>query len=390
VSIRTDDPYHHGSESPAERPPHTAIGWRSAAALVLVVVAVLVAAALNWVKVDSVVYIPGPVYDTLGTIDDTPVVSVGEGLETYPTDGELYFTTVRLDGGPGNAVSAWEWLRAAVDPARSIYPREQVFPEDVTAEQVREQNTELMQHSQQDAAVVGLRAAGIEVPEDVVVAQVIADAPADGVLQVDDQILAVEDDPVTDTETVRARLQEVEPGQDAQMTVLREGEEVDIDVPTKRDEKSGRTIVGVYLAPRYEMPYPVTLDAGRVGGPSAGLMFSLAIYDTITPEPLTGGATVAGTGTITGRGNVGPISGILQKMHASEGAGAELFLAPAANCDEVAGNEPGGLTVVPVTTFDEARGYVEQVAEAGEADGLDLPTCEQVVQEADDATETGG
>ena len=389
MSIRISDPYHQGSQSPAERPPHTGIGWRSAGALVLVVVAVLLAAALNWVKVDSVVYIPGPVYDTLGTIDDNPVVRVGEGLETYPTEGQLYFTTVRLDGGPGNAVTGWEWLRAAVDPARSIYPREQVFPEDVTAEQVREQNTELMEHSQEDAAVVGLRAAGVEVPEDIVVAQVIADAPADGVLQVEDQILAVEGDPMTDTETVRARLQEVEPGQSASMTVLREGEEIEIDVPTKQDEESGRTIVGVYLAPRYDMPYPVDVDAGNVGGPSAGLMFSLAIYDTITPGPLTGGLTVAGTGTITGRGNVGPISGILQKMHASERAGAELFLAPVANCDEVAGHEPRGLTVVPVETFDEARGYVEQVADAGEADGLDLPTCEQVLQDADDATQTG-
>lgn len=382
--------YHAGYPAPSGNPPHTGISRRSGGALALVVAAVLTAAGLNWVTVDRVVYHPGPVYDTLETIDDAPVVSVDDELTTYPTEGDLYFTTVRLDGGPGEEVTAWEWLRASLDPALSVYQRKQVFSEDTTAEQVREQNTELMEHSQQDAAVVGLRAAGFEVPEDVVVAQVIQDAPADGVLHADDQILEVEGQPVTDTETVRSRLQAVEAGQSATMTVLRDGEETEIEVPTKRDEKSGRTIVGVYLAPRYDMPYDVTIQAGRVGGPSAGLMFSLAVYDTLTPGALTGGTSVAGTGTITGQGNVGAISGVAQKMHASARAGADLFLAPAANCDEVVGAEPDGLRVVPVSTFDEGLGYVEQLAAAGGAGDLDLPTCQQVVEDADQATETGG
>src|SRR5690606_12432539 len=172
-------PYHEGYDAPAERPPHTGIGKRSGGVLGLVVGAVLVGAGLNLVTVDKVVYLPGPVYDTLQEIDGKPVVSVPDDLETYPTGGSLYFTTVRLDGGPGQKVTAWEWLRASVDPSRSVYPRAQVFPPDVTAEQVREQNSELMAHSQHDAAVVGLRAAGVEVPEDIVVAQVIVDAPAD-------------------------------------------------------------------------------------------------------------------------------------------------------------------------------------------------------------------
>jgi Lon-like protease len=381
--------YHAGYAAPAQSPPHTGISRRSGSALTLVVLALLAAALLNWVTVDRVVYLPGPVYDTLGTIDDQPVVTVEEGLSTYPTDGELYLTTVRLDGGPGEEVTAWEWLRASLDPALSVYPREQVFREDTTAEQVREQNTELMQHSQQDAAVVGLRAAGVEVPEDIVVAQVMVDAPADGVLHVDDQILRVEGEAVTDTETVRSRLQEVEAGQVATMTVVRDGEELEIEVPTKRDEDSGRTIVGVYLAPRYELPYDVTIQAGRVGGPSAGLMFALAVYDTLTPGALTGGTSIAGTGTITGLGNVGPVSGVAQKMHASQRAGVDLFLAPADNCDEVVGAEPDGLLVVPVSTFDEALGYVEQVASADGVADLALPVCDQVLQESDGASETG-
>ena len=381
--------YHHGyPQQPRDRVPHTGIGRRSGATLLLVPLLVVAAAAVSWVGVDKVVYEPGPLFDTLDSIDGTPVVVLDPDLEDHPTEGDLFFTTVRLDGGPGEKVTLLEWGRAVLDPALTVHPREEIFPEQVTAEQVREQNTELMEHSQQDAAVVALREAGIEVPEDIVVAQVIADAPADGVLHVDDEILEVEGERMTDAETVRSRLQEVAAGDTASMTLVRDGEEVTLDVPTVRDEETGRTIVGVYLAPRYDMPYEVTISAGNVGGPSAGLMFSLAIYDRITPGALTGGMSVAGTGTISGLGHVGPISGIRQKMYAAQEAGVELFLAPEANCDEVVDGSPGGLVVVPVATFQEAREHVEVAAGAEDVGALDLPTCQDVADE-DDAPSTG-
>ncbi|MGC5584272.1 YlbL family protein [Ornithinimicrobium sp. W1679] len=379
--------YHHGyPQQPRTKVPHTGIGRRSGAALLLVPLLVVAGAAASWVGVDKVVYEPGPLFDTLDSIDGTPVVELDPELEDHPTEGDLFFTTVRLDGGPGEKVTLLEWGRAALDPALTVHPREDIFPEQVTAEQVREQNTELMEHSQQDAAVVALREAGLEVPEEIVVAQVIADAPADGVLHVDDEILTVEGEEMTDAETVRSRLQEVTAGESASMTLLREGEEVTLDVPTVRDEETGRTIVGVYLAPRYDMPYDVTISAGNVGGPSAGLMFSLAIYDRITPGALTGGRSVAGTGTISGLGNVGPISGIRQKMYAADDAGVELFLAPSENCDEVLQGQPADLLVVPVATFDEARAHVEAVASADDVDGLDLPTCRTLAEEQAPAT----
>ena len=377
---------------PPDRPPHTGVGTYAWAMIITVVLAVVLGAALSRVTVDDVVYYPGPVYDTLGAIDDTTVVQMDEDLPTYPTDGDLYFTTIRLAGGPGDDLNVWEWVRARLDPSTTIVPREEVYPENVTAQEVREQNTSLMQHSQQDAAVVALRADGIEVPEKIMVAQVIKDAPADGVLEVDDQILTVEGDAMDDTETVRSRLQEVEPGATATMTLVRDGKTITLDVPTTKDEESGRTIVGVYLAPDYDMPYDVEVSAGNVGGPSAGLMFALAIYDTITPGSLTNGLSFAGTGTISGNGTVGPIGGIAQKMWASDQAGAQVFLAPADNCDEVVERTPDGLTVVPVSTFDEAKGYVEEVAAAGtdELSSLDLPTCQQVLAErSDGATSTG-
>jgi PDZ domain-containing protein len=369
------------------RPPHTRIGVRAGAVLATVAVAVLAGSALELVSVDRVVYQPGPVYDTLGEIgEERRIVSLDEDLQTYPTEGHLWFTTIHLDGGPGDDLSAWEWLRAELDPAATVVPREDVFPEDVTAEQVREQNTELMEHSQQDAAVVALRANGIDIPEDIVVAQVIVDAPADGVLHVDDQILRIDGEPMADARAVQDRLQEVEPGTSVPMTLLRDEEELTIEVPTTQDEDSGRTIVGVYLAPRYDLPYEVSIDAGNVGGPSAGLMFSLAVYDQVTPGALTGGRSIAGTGTISGSGVVGGIGGITQKMYAAREAGASLFLAPSENCSEVVDAAPRGLEVAAVSTFDEAVEVLELAAAADDLTSEALPTCERVLEDGAGST----
>jgi Lon-like protease len=351
------------------RPAHTGISGRAASALLLTVVVVTVVALLNLVEVSKVIYRPGPVYDTLGEVDGRPVVTV-EDAETFPTSGSLDFTTVTVSGGPRFPVTAWDWLTSYLDPSTTRADEEDVFPPEVTADQIREQNVALMQNSQEEAAVVALRAMGETVPEQVKVAQVVVDAPADGVLRVNDEILQVADQDIDNPGDVRDVLQEFEPGDEVPFTLLRDGEERLIDVPTGEDQD--RTVIGVYLASDFELPVEVTIDAGNVGGPSAGLMFSLALYDTLTPGELTGGKDFAGTGTITSTGEVGAIGGIRQKMIAAEREGAEFFLAPAGNCDEVVGQEPEGLTVARIETFDQARDLVEQLGAGGE---VDVPTC---------------
>ena len=120
-------------------------------------------------------------------------------------------------------------------------------------------------------------------------------------------------------------------------------------------------------------PFQVQISLDKVGGPSAGMMFSLGIIDTVTPGDLTGGKHIAGTGTISPDGTVGPIGGIGQKMRGARSSGATLFLAPASNCDEVAGHIPAGLQVVRVENLGEARHAVE-VAASGQ-DTSALPAC---------------
>jgi PDZ domain-containing protein len=123
----------------------------------------------------------------------------------------------------------------------------------------------------------------------------------------------------------------------------------------------------------YDFPIDVTIQLNNVGGPSAGMMFALGIIDTLTPGELNAGETVAGTGTITAGGEVGPIGGIRQKMWGARDAGAEWFLAPEANCDEVVGHIPGDLQVFSVATLDDALDVLDAVREDGDLEAL--PTC---------------
>jgi PDZ domain-containing protein len=120
----------------------------------------------------------------------------------------------------------------------------------------------------------------------------------------------------------------------------------------------------------YEFPIDVEIQLNNVGGPSAGMMFSLGIIDKLTPGAITGGESIAGTGTIDSSGVVGGIGGIRQKMYGARDAGASWMLAPASNCNEVVGHIPDGLRVIPVETLDEARGVVEQIGEGADSAGF--------------------
>ena len=131
--------------------------------------------------------------------------------------------------------------------------------------------------------------------------------------------------------------------------------------------------IGITLGTGYAYGPRISYDLGqKIGGPSAGLMFSLGIYDTLTPGSLTGGGVVAGTGTMDPYGNVGPIGGIQQKIAGARNDGAELLLVPADNCDEVVGHVPDGLEVVKIGSFDDALGAVKAIAAN---DVRSLPRC---------------
>ncbi len=318
---------------------------------------------------------PGPATDVLAShpgSDGKPVPRiVVDGASTFPTSGALEFTTVRVTGGPGYPVNAWDVLSAWASPSEDVYPVEELFPPQATQEQVAQENKAEMAGSQQEAAAVALRSLGMEVTQVVVVRQVVAGGPSEGELKAGDILVSIAATPAADSAAIRSAIQAVTPGDAVEVVVERAGSRVTTH-PRTRKADDGRTVLGILLGTDYKLPFRVTIDVGNVGGPSAGLMFALGIYDTLTEGSMTGGATIAGTGTIDDAGNVGPIGGIAQKMVGARQGGATAFLAPAGNCSEVLGREPAGLQVVKVSTFEEARAAVVALA-SGQASGL--PRC---------------
>jgi len=167
-------------------------------------------------------------------------------------------------------------------------------------------------------------------------------------------------------------LQETRAGEPVDMAFTRGSKAETAEVRTLRGDE-GQTLLGVLIDPNYKFPVEVDIKIENIGGPSAGMMFSLGIIDKLTPGAMTGGRKIAGTGTIDSSGEVGPIGGIQQKLVGARDAGAEWFLAPADNCEEVVGHVPAGLRVVKVSTLHEARVAVEAVGEGKDTSGL--PSC---------------
>ena len=346
------------------------LGRRATLWLIAIFIGIVVGAVMGMVHLPFAILQPGPVTNTLGNgSDGKPLITVA-GKATYPTAGALDFTTVAVLGGPTNPVNAWEWISAYLDKTNAVVPEQELFPKGVTSTEVDQENAAEMADSQQEAIAVALRGLGQTVPEVVSIDALTKDSPAKGVLLPGDVLVSIDGKAVTTPDSVRAAIRAHKPGQNAVFTVRRAGKDQVLTVKTAK--VSGNAVVGVLLRTGFAFPTKVSINAGDVGGPSAGLMFSLAVYDKLTPGSLTGGANIAGTGTIDAAGAVGPIGGIQQKLVGASRGGAAWFLAPADNCNEVVGHVPEGLRVVKVATFTQARDAVEAIAARR---GASLPTC---------------
>ncbi|MER2135656.1 MAG: PDZ domain-containing protein [Arthrobacter sp.] len=310
---------------------------------------------------------PGPTFNTIGEIGESPLIAIS-GEQTYPTAGELALTTVFVSGGPNGAVNMGEVLASWLNPEDAVLPVDFVYPPGTTRGEIQEGNAAAMTSSQESAVAAALDQLEIPFTEELSVAGVMEDAPAEGILETGDLLLSVDGTEVTDVESLREALNETE-GAPARITVRREGQEQTLEVTPVLGE-NGTYQMGAYLSIDFTFPFEVEIALENVGGASAGMMFALGIIDKLTPGELTEGRNFAGTGTIDADGQVGPIGGIEQKMVGAAAAGAEFFLAPEANCDEVAGNIPEGLEVVSVETLDQALNAVETLAAGKNADGL--------------------
>jgi len=353
------------SENPGGGLSRQAAGW-----LIVVFIAIVISALVGLVQVPYAVLSPGPITNTLGIgPEGKPLVTVA-GKATYPTTGALDFTTVEVLGGPNSPVNAWDWVRGHLDSSRAVVPAEELFPKGVSSTQVDHENAAEMADSQQEAIAVALRAMGQKVPQVVSISDLPKGSQSVGVLRAGDVLVSIDGKPVTTTDAVRAAVRAHKAGENVAFTVRRDGKVMALTVRTASSQ--GQTVVGVFLRTGFSFPVKVSINAGNVGGPSAGMMFSLAVYDKLTPGALTGGIKIAGTGTIDGTGAVGPIGGIAQKLVGAKRGGASWFLAPAENCNEVVGHIPEGLQVVKIATFAQARDAVQAIAAKQSAS---LPHC---------------
>lgn len=312
----------------------------------------------------------GPTFNTVGQHRGHQLVRI-EGAKTYPSQGRLDLTTVYVAGGPSGRVNSVNALLGWLDPGESVLPEDTVYPAEMTGQQVEDSNAAAMETSQEDSVAAALGQLGMAYKTTLRVHASMAGTPAEKALEAGDTLVAVDGEAVTDLGTLRETLDRAGAG-GVELTVRRDGRTITRHVGLVHEDRTDRWQLGVYLLPEYDFPLDVDFELDQVGGPSAGMMFALGIVEELTPGSMAGSQHVAGTGTITADGQVGPIGGIRQKLEGASRAGARFFLAPGENCAEVTGHVPDGLQVVAVDTLDDA---VTAVEDAAAGDVSDLPSC---------------
>lgn len=335
----------------------------------------------SWIVVAAVVGVVGTIaagvvevpYFSIApgsAVEVTPLVDVQEGPEFVP-EGGVYLTTVSLQQATVlQAVEGW------LDPAVDVVEEEAILPPDTDADQLKEINLEFMDRSKESALGVAfehldydaIKGNGAEV------AAVVERSPAEGVLAVGDVIVRIGRDAVdTHAEAVRL-LGDRQPGDTVALEVESEGgERRTVEVGLVENPTSpGRPFLGVSLHTPdidFDFPFDVEIASDRIGGPSAGLAFTLGVLDVLTEGELTGGRKVAATGTIELDGSVGEVGGVAQKTVAVREAGIDLFLVPAAEEEQARRHAGNALRVEGVEDLDDALRILASVG----GNGLALP-----------------
>lgn len=303
---------------------------------------------------------PGPIFNTLGDFDGKPVIEI-EGTDVEPTAGELNMTTVSQRDGLtlGQAMTLW------LSGREQLLPRDLVYPPDKTRDDIDKANQAEFKSSEDSAEYAAL--SFLDYPRAVTVETVSDDGPAKDKLRDGDAIDAVNGTPVADVAAFTGLLEHTKPGDDIVVDFRRKNEApgtVTITLGSNEDRDYGYVGVGVRDAPW--APFTIDFNLANIGGPSAGLMFSLAVVDKLTPGELNDGRNVAGSGTIDGDGKVGSIGGITHKLAAANEAGATVFLVPADNCAEAVSAKQDGMELIKVETLDSAVEALKTVSAGGE------------------------
>ncbi len=308
---------------------------------------VLVIAAWN-VELPYLAFSSGPVSDAADAI-------IASDVETFPPVGELLMLTV-----VSQDVNLFEAVIAGLDPTIDLIPKEAYRRPDETDEEYRKRVLAQMDDSQTRAITVALGYLGYEmIPTEVLITDLVPDKPAADLLEIGDSLISLDGNEIVRSTDVTDALVGRSPGDVVEVGVSREGSEQTFDIElAARDDDPDGPMIGIVVGELTEPPFPISIQAGNVGGPSAGMMHALAIIDTLTPGEMTKGHVVAGTGTIQYDGTVGGIGGIRQKVVGAEAAGAEFILVPQDNYEAALTAERTSIEIVPVATLQDAIDFL--------------------------------
>lgn len=350
-----------------------AVTRQSWTALVAAVCFVLLALALALFQLPFVAWAPGRTVDVLGKgTDDTAAIAI-TGLQTYPPTGKLLMTTVSVTRADSH-LSLPEGLFAYWMPNRDVLPRGYIYPAGKSPEEVRAEEVRMMDTSQRDAVVAALRAAGQPVTELPVVQSVVLSGPAFDKLQPGDLLQSIDGEAVQTPQDVERIVTGRSVGDEVKFAVLRAGSPVEVTITTvssNDDTKVPRVGVGFSVGYKYSAKVTYGIDQ-KIVGPSAGLMFSLGIYDMITKGDLVAGRTIAGSGEIHTDGSIASIGGIQEKIAGALRDGAKAYLVPAGNCADTEGMNTS-MPLVKVSNLKDAIAALDLLKQPSGA--TKVPTC---------------
>lgn len=326
--------------------------WQLSSLFFLILLGLLV--PLPYVLVE-----PGTPTNLFSKVKEREILEI-VGEATYPTSGKLSLTSIWVTS-PNSRLRSFELIQAWIDGERAVQPREVFYPKGIDPGKVNQENIAEMKNSQMSAQLAALEFLNLKYSSALVVKGFSKNSPNSKILRVGDQILSFQGEDVISSAQLRELVQ-ASSSKESDVVVSREGRKISLAL-----KKSGN-ILGLLIADEYKLPFSVKIRLNDIGGPSAGLIFALAIIDKLIPEDLVRRRNIAGTGTITSLGKVGPIGGIEEKLIGAAREGATLFLAPSLNCLDIR-HVPIGLRVVPVDTLAEA------VAVLRERDPERLPIC---------------
>ena len=312
---------------------------------------------------------PGPTEDTLS------LVSV-DGAPSYESAGSLLLTTVAVQ----DDLTLRTWFNARTSRTVDAVPRSQIYPPDQDRDEVTEHNAALMADSQLVATIAALTAVGYHLEGDGALVAALSDDVVTTDLGLGDVIVAVDGVPVRDNRDVVDAVRAKQPGATLTLDVTGPDGDRSVEVTLGRSpDNPDVPYIGVVLTTELELPVGVTIDAGLIGGPSAGLMFALSIVELLGPEDLTGGAVIAGTGTVDRDGAVGTVGGVRQKVvgatSAEAGRAATVFLVPRGNLSEArSAAVDRDVLLVPVDDLADALAALTDLRAGREpVDALALP-----------------